>query len=125
VKNLFNQIFKRKSKEDIALESEAKRQEIRLRGEAAKRLLMNPDYQLLEKVHKEDKERLLLTLLDEDITEMKTDDMRVRLIARINEIDSLLNKPRSLIWQMENLTEVRTALKEAHERQALGNKTGG
>ena len=98
-----------------------------------KRLVDNHDFKLFCQICSEDRELLNKNLLDMEVTNPLVKDIdrqRERLIARINQIDRVLHKPKQLIWQMENLTEIRLAIKEkirkkTHERQALGNKTGG
>lgn len=95
-------------------------------GGVAKRLLGNPDFIRFCVLLSEDREALNDNLLKDDPKAPKTHDQNVRLIARINQIDKVLAKARSMIWQMENLTEVRAAMQEkTHAVQDRGNKTGG
>ena len=103
----------------------SKRQQIISDAGAMTRLSQDLDFQRFCDLLLEDKEALNQTLLNTGES-TGNDELRIRLIARINQIDRSLSKPKSLIWQMENLTEVRAAIKEQSlERQALGNKTGG
>jgi mevalonate pyrophosphate decarboxylase len=82
------------------------------------KLNKNDDFKRFIEMLKEDREGLNKTLLDEKLV-IKDRDKRTRLIARINQIDSILDKPRSLIWRMDNLTEVRETLnpREAGSRK--------
>jgi hypothetical protein len=124
--NFFNR--SQKLKEEEKEEGARKRQQIISDAQAMKRLQQNDDFKRFCELLKEEKEEINGFLLNENGGAMKENEARTRLIARINQIDRVLNKPRSLIWQMENLTEVRAAIREqhqTHERQALGNKTGG
>ena len=103
----------------------SKRQQIISDAGAMTRLSQNVDFKRFCELLLEDRELLNHTLLNTGES-TGNDELRIRLIARINQIDRNLSKPKSLIWQMENLTEVRAAIKEQSlERQALGNKTGG
>jgi len=86
-------------------------------------LSKNPDYMRFCEIMEDDKKGLNRTLL------MMTghgeglagNEFRIRLIARINQIDRMLKKPKDLEWQAENLTEIRDAIKDKTlERQALG-----
>ena len=90
-----------------------------------KRLISNSDFIRYCEMLCEDRDALNKNLLDEKF-QMKDDRQRTRLIARISQIDFDLNKPKSAVWMMENLTEVREAIKDrTRVRQAHGNKTGG
>jgi len=123
---LRERLFKPKLSQQEIDEGAKHRENIIFRAEAMKRLLSNADFTIYCEVLGEDKEALNDNLLAEDTNNMKSAEQHIRLIARINQIDKCLGKPKSLIWQMENLTEVREAIKEqTRERQALGNKTGG
>jgi len=129
---MFNRLFNRlrgtkKELTQVEIEEGARRREkIISRAEAMKRLSQNIDFQVYCEILKEDRQALNENLLNEESNNMKTAEQKIRLIARINQIDKCLKKPQSLIWQMENLTEIRDAIKEqTRERQALGNKTGG
>lgn len=110
-------------------EGAIKRAKIIAVGMAMKRLIDNPDFKLLVEELEDDKVQMNKNLLNEEINLADRETQRTRLIARINQIDRLIAKPTTLIWQMENLTEVRAAIKEQTQqtlvRQAHGNKTGG
>ena len=107
-------------------EGAKKRQQIINDAEAMKRLSENTDFKRFCEILKEDRQGLVDNLLNEHTNDMKSAEQKIRLIARVNQIDKTLKKTQSLIWQMENLTEVRDAIKErTREGQALGNKTGG
>ena len=115
---------KMEEKED----GEVKRQQIIADAQAMRRLQENADFKRFCGILIEERSDLNDFLLNENGGAMKDNDFRTRLIARINQIDRVLNVPKSLVWRMENLTEVRNAIKaqhQTHERQALGNKTGG
>lgn len=103
------------------------RQKIMADGEMAKNLLANPDFIRFCACLIEDRDALNANLLQEDPKAIRDEKEYVRLVARINQIEKILGKPKSMIWQMENLTEVRAAVKEKQTRvrQAHGNKTGG
>lgn len=117
---------KPKLSEDAKKEGAIQRQKIMQDAEVAKRLQINLDFIRFCELLEEDREILNKNLLSETDQEIKTSDQRTRLIARIFQINKILGKPKSLIWQMENLTEVRAAIQEqALVRQAHGNKTGG
>ena len=117
---------KKHLKEAELAEGAKRREQIITRAEAMKRLSGNEDFKLLIEILLEDRQDLVFNLLDENTNNMKSSEQKIRLTARINQIDKLIQKPKSLIWQMENLTEVREAIQEqSRERQALGNKTGG
>ena len=121
---MFNRNRLKESEKEIAKE---KRQEIMREAEAMKRLSINPDFKLFTDMLTKDKVKLNETLLNENITvgdRLANDAIRIRLIARINQIDSTLAIPRRSLWRLKNMTEVRDVIK-THERQALGNKTGG
>lgn len=118
-------ITQKQAQEEIE-KGELKRAKIIATGSAMKRLISNPDWQILVDELEKDQEELNKNLLNEDIE--INQDRRTRLIARINQIDRVIKKPGSLIWQMENLTEVRAAIQEKTKAlvgQAHGNKTGG
>lgn len=113
------------SQEEIE-EGRKKRQQIINDAEAMKRLQKSPDFQRFCEMLLEDRKGLNENLLNENLNNMKNAPQHIRLIARINQIDKVLKKPQSLIWQVKNLTEVRETIKEqTRERQALGNKPGG
>ena len=125
---MFNRLFKGKNKlsEAELAEGALRREQIINDAEAMKRLSDNPDYKRFCELLLVDRKGLIDNLLNENTNDIKNAEQKTRIIARINQIDKVLSKPKSLIWQMENLTEVRTAIKDrTHERQALGNKTGG
>lgn len=112
---LLNRIFKRNAvshKEDQ--EGAVKRQKIIDDAEAMKRLVSNPDFIRFCEIMQDDREGLNKNLIDGE----NDNETRIRLIARINQIDRNLKKPQSIIWQMENLTEVRDAIKEQTRRAA-------
>jgi len=119
-----------KLSEDEKYKAATKRQEIINNAEAMKRLIINPDFQVFCEMLEKDKELATKRLLNEkpagSENPLVSNEFRVRMIARVNQIDRILNKPKQSIWQLKNLTEVRAAVKEkTHERQALGKKTGG
>ncbi|RKY32410.1 MAG: hypothetical protein DRP74_02745 [Candidatus Omnitrophota bacterium] len=89
-----------------------KREQIISDASAMERLLENPDFKRLCEILKEDKEALNANLLNEHSNNMKSAEVKIRLIARINQIDGVLKKPQSLIWRMKNMTEVRDVIKE-------------
>lgn len=125
---VLNKLRVRKDKlsEEEKMEGAKRRERIIADAEAMKRLSENADYKRYCELLLEDRQCLVENLLAEDANNMKSAEQKIRLIARINQIDRDLKKPKSLIWQMENLTEIREAIKEqTHERQALGKKTGG
>lgn len=125
---MLNRLRGRKEKltEAENIEGAKRRERIIADAEAMKRLSENADYKRYCELLLEDRQGLVDNLLAEDTNNMKSAEQKIRLIARINQIDRDLKKPKSLIWQMENLTEIRNAIKEqTHERQALGKKTGG
>ncbi len=125
MRKFLSQIWNKKP-EEVTKAAAIKREQIMEAGALAKRLMVNEDFGKFMALLKEDKDILIANLLDESSGNMKTAEERVRLIARINQIDKVLGKPRSMVWQMESLTEVRTAMKEqTRVRQAHGNKTGG
>lgn len=104
----------------------AKRRTIIDDGYAMKRLLEVPEFQRFCEILRREKESLIGMLTDKYRISSMSEPERIVLTTRINQIESDINKPNSLIWQMKNLTEVREAIREqTHERQALGNKTGG
>ena len=112
--------------EEERKEGELHRRQIIQDAEAMKRLEQYPEFKRFCELLKEDKEYLIKNLLAEDDKNIKTSDQRTRLIARVYQIDKILNKTKGLVWQVENLTEVRAAIQEqTHVRQAHGNKTGG
>jgi len=126
MKKLLNNLRRKQTPEERAEISAVARQQIITDAEAMKRLSQNEDYIRFNDILRTDKEKLISSLLDENTNTLKSAEQKIRLIARINQIDRTLNKPKSLIWQMETLTEVRGAIKDqTRERQALGNKTGG
>lgn len=106
-------------------EGAEKRARIISDAQVMKRLSENGDFKRFCELLFEDRECLNNALIGEGLV-IRDRDQRTRYIARINQIDKILNKPKSLIWQMENLTEVREAIKDrTRVRQAHGNKTGG
>jgi len=124
IKNLLTR--KKALSADEKAEGARKRQYIIDGAEAMRRLMVNPDFIFFMEAIEKDKEGLVSTLLNENINVPGNDEFRIRLIARVNQIDRVLKKPKQFIWQLENLTEVRAAIKkQTLERQALGNKTGG
>lgn len=123
--SFFTRFRSKKTTQVEAEEGSKKRQQIIHDAEAMTRLSQNSDFKRFCELLVEDRESLNRMLLNTGES-AGNDELRIRLIARINQIDRSLSKPKSLIWQMENLTEVRAAIKEQSlERQALGNKTGG
>lgn len=119
---MFDKIFGHRISEEEKLEAQKKREQIRQDAEIMIRLAGNPDFKRFCELLIEDKEDLNKFLLNEDSGEMKSNETRTRLIARINQIDRTLKKPQSIIWQMKNLTEVREAIQEqTRVRQAHGN----
>jgi len=122
---MLNRLLGRKEKlSEIELEKGAKkRQQIITDAGAMKRLSENADYKRFCELLKEDRQGLVENLLNEHANDMKSAEQKIRLIARINQIDKVLKRPRSLIWQMENLTEVREAIRErTRERQVQAGK---
>ena len=87
------------------------RQKIINDGQAMKRLQENPDFKKYQEILRYDRAKLLEGLLKENVNTLKGAECNMRLIARINQIDSCLKKPGSVIWIMKNLTEVRGAMK--------------
>jgi len=123
---MFEKLFGHKISDQERQEAQEKREQIKQDAEAMMRLADNPDFKRFCELLIEDKESLNKFLLNEDSENVKSQDTRTRLIARINQIDRTLKKPQSLIWQMKNLTEVREVIQEqTRVRQAHGNKTGG
>jgi len=127
---MFNRLFGKNKKdrftEQELLDGAKHREKIISRAEAMKRLSVNDDFKLYCEILREDKQRLIDNLLCEEANNMKSAEQKIRLVARINQIDKCVSKPKSLVWQMENLTEVREAIKEQSlVRQAHGKKTGG
>jgi len=123
---MFGSRFRNKLSHKETAEGQAKREKIINDAQAMERLAANPDYQRLCELLNHDREGLVLTLLGDDLGKMLEHDQNIRLKARIHQIDRVLNKPNSLVWQMKNLTEVRGAIKEqTRVRQAHGTKTGG
>ena len=123
MKRAWSQFNKPKLADAELAEGAEKRAKIISLGQAMKRLEANTDFDLFLSALRQDREGLNSGLLKGD----NDDRENVRLIARINQIDQVLKKTKHLIWQMENLTEVRAAIKEQQSlvRQAHGNKTGG
>lgn len=125
----FNRLFRRyadKLSERELEEGAKKRQQIIQDAQLMKKLMDDSGFKRFMELLNKDKEDLNNTLLNIEAFGVEANELRVRLIARINQIERIISKPKSLIWQMENLTEVRDAIKQqTHERQALGNKTGG
>lgn len=118
--------LKKKFNEERAAESARKRQIIIDDAQAMRRLVENEDFKRFIVVLNEEKQSVNAALIDKYTYASRTNEEKISLIARINQIESVIKKPRSLIWQMENLTEVRGAVKnKTRERQALGKKTGG
>jgi len=118
-KRMFNRKDKF-TKEERHLAQE-KRQLIMREAEAMKRLINSPDFKIFTDMITKDKENLNKTLLNENITvgdRLANDAIRIRLIARINQIDSMLAIPRRSLWRLKNMTEMRDIIK-THERQAL------
>lgn len=127
MKNILKEFLNRRKKtaEDVKAEAEKNRMRILSDGQVAKRLLANVDFISFCQRLAEDREALNEALLDEK-DGPKTEYQRTRLISRVHQIDMVLGKARSMIWQMENLTEVRAALQEkTHVGQAHGKQTGG
>lgn len=123
---LFSHRYSDKLSAKEAEEGAQKRQQIIQDAQAMKRLLDIPEFKRFIELLNQDMELLNNTLLNGEAFGVEANEMRIRLIARINQIERIITKPKSLIWQMENLTEVRDAIKQQTlERQALGNKTGG
>lgn len=103
-----------------------KREQIINDAQTMKRLSENADFKRFCELLTKDREGLIKTLLNEDMHTIMSNEQNIRLKARIFQIKQILKKPRSLIWQMENLTEVREAIKaKTRVRQAHGTKTGG
>lgn len=130
VSKIMNRLFNKRQLEKLSEmeieEGAKKRQQIIQDAQMMKRLLEGVDFQRFIELLKQDMEGLNNTLLNIEAFGQEAAEMRIRLIARINQIERVINKPKSLVWQMENLTEVRDAIKQqTRERQALGNKTGG
>ena len=118
---MFNLFNKKLSKDEVE-KAQIKREQIRADAEIMTRLASNSDFGRFCKLLLEDREDLNKFLLNEDSENIRSNDARTRLIARINQIDRILKKPQSIIWQMKNLTEVREAVKEqTRVRQAHGN----
>lgn len=114
------------NKDMIAQEAAIKRQQILDDADAMKRLSAMPEFIRYCELLEAEKKGINAMLLDRNCFSERTNDEKNIMIARINQIDSDIKKPRSLIWQMENLTEVRGAIKEQTcDRQTVGNKTGG
>ena len=123
-------MFKRKRPGKLSQEElekgAKKREKIINDAQAMKRLLANPDFQCYCEMLKVDKEGLIGTLLSDGLHSIMSNEQNIRLKARIHQIDKMLKKPSSVIWQMEQLTEVREAIKaRTRVRQAHGTKTGG
>jgi hypothetical protein len=129
--NTFNRLKKvldrrNRTSEDAKNEAAKIREQIMTDGNVAKRLMDNPDFVRFCEILGEDRDDLLQSLIKENPEKIKSHEQNVRIIARINQLDKILGKPKSMIWQMENLTEVRAAVQEqTRVRQAHGNKTGG
>ena len=104
-------MYGRKLSNDEIENASKKRMKIMHDGEVMGRLKNNPDFIEFLKMLEEDKEGLIQTLLNENINTVSNTGLKIRLIARINQIDRVIKKPQTLIWRMKNLTEVRTALK--------------
>lgn len=118
-------MVKKLSQEELQ-EGARKREQIINDARAMKRLEENADFKRFCEMLLGDRKGLISFLLNESINNMKSSEQKIRIIARINQIDRILKKPQSLIWQMKNMTEVRGVIKEqTHDRQAVGNKTGG
>lgn len=118
--------LRKKTPDDVKVMGAATRSKIIARGQAMKRLAINEDFIEFCKSLEEDKQSLIELLLNEELNTMKSSEQKIRLIARINQIDKTIGKARSLIWQMENLTEVRAAMQEkTHAVQDRGKNTGG
>ncbi len=120
-------IFGRKAKiQQIDFEEGArKRQQIIDDAHAMQRLQSNEDFQRFCALVKEEQAQIVAFLMDENGGAMKENDARTRLIARSNQIDRVLNIPKSLVWQMENLTEVRDAIKEQQKAAAKNPREAG
>jgi hypothetical protein len=115
--------YKKQAKE---VEASVKRQQIYDDAGLMKKLQQMPEFIRYCELLESEKQNLIGVLTSKFTFVSQTNEEKISLVARINQIESDINKPRSLIWQMENLTEVREAIRErTHERQALGNKTGG
>ncbi len=126
MRNIFQNKSKSKLTEKEKEKGAIKRQEIIQNAEAMKRLKTNPDFIRYCDILKIDRDKLNDSLLSHEGYGINSHEYRIRIIARINQLDRMMKKPKQLIWQMENLTEIRDAIKDkTHERQALGNKTGG
>lgn len=120
MKNWFQ---KRKDLKRQELEEGArKRQQIIEDAQAMKRLVGNEDFNRFCDILNAERDEINAFLIDENGGAMKDNDARTRLIARINQIDRVLRLPETLVWRMENLTEVRDALKE--QQKAAKNPRG-
>lgn len=103
-----------------------KRQKIISDAEAMKRLAENPDFKIYCELLETEAEGLRNQYEDKYTYVSRTNEEKISLIARINQIKSDLRKPGHVIWMMENMTEVREAIKDkTRVRQAHGTKTGG
>lgn len=119
-------LFGKKLSQEEIQKAQERREQIKQDAEIMMRLADNPDFKRFCEMLIEDRSELNKFLLNEDNENIKSNEARTRLIARINQIDRTLKKPQSIIWQMKNLTEVREVIQEqTRVRQAHGNKTGG
>ncbi len=103
---------KEEIKEQHQIEQDEKRQHIINRGLAMARLTQNPDFIMLVEDLNEDKRSLTLSLFNESSTTMSEDRVRTRLIARVNQIDRVMQKPQQAIRLMKALKEVREVINQ-------------
>jgi len=118
------QAKRKRLKQEEADEGARRRQLIINDAGTMLRLSQSPDFQRFVELLKEDREGLNKSLLNPNMSlDTKIQDrMRERLIARIDQIDRTLTKPRSLIWRMENLTEVRDAIKGSKTQREASSR---
>ena len=74
------------------------------------RLLKNSDFIMLVEDFNTDRRALNAHLLNENSSTMTDNLVKTRLIARINQIDSLVTRPRKAIRVMKALKEVREVI---------------
>jgi len=103
-----------------------RREQIINDAESMKRLSKNTDFMRYCEILTGEKKMIEARLMDKQTYASTSHTDKISLIARVNQIDEDIRTPQKCLWRMENLTEVRDAIKEqTRERQALGNKTGG
>jgi len=100
--------------------ADQKRQEILDKGLAMQRLLRNSDFIIFIEDLNNDRRALINGLLNENSTAMADNTVRTRMIARINQIDRLLQKPQQAIRIMKALKEVREATEHKNNPRAAG-----